>query len=70
MQDIVSHGAGCFCRLNAPIQDVEHTVRAGQAVLWDSGEEHAVHSANGLQALIVKADALGAGSRGSTSESA
>jgi quercetin dioxygenase-like cupin family protein len=32
------------------------TVRPGQAVLWDSGEQHETRSAEGLLALVVEGD--------------
>jgi mannose-6-phosphate isomerase-like protein (cupin superfamily) len=33
-------------------------IDAGEAVLWDAGEEHASGSRGGMTALVVEADAI------------
>ncbi len=40
--------------------DVRSEVRAGQAVVFDAGEEHEIGSADGMTAFVVEADDLGA----------
>jgi quercetin dioxygenase-like cupin family protein len=37
---------------------VRHEIRAGEAVLWDAGEEHESGSDLGLTALVVEADVI------------
>jgi quercetin dioxygenase-like cupin family protein len=37
---------------------VRHEIRAGEAVLWDAGEEHESGSDLGLTALVLEADVI------------
>jgi quercetin dioxygenase-like cupin family protein len=37
---------------------VRHEIRAGEAVLWDAGEEHESGSDLGLTALVIEADVI------------